>query len=734
MTGPEFTIRNRAELVDALSVAAQVEHVVLLEYLYAAFSCRHTQDPALPPGVQLASWELANRLYLITHEEMDHLGAIQQLLAALGAPPVPDAWGFPVDDPRLPFPVELTRLSLAALDRFIATESPAVPFEAALPEPPDAIRFDVLGDLYRAIVAALQDLGDPVFLGSGVVGEDPSPLTFRQNGMPVANAAQAVATITGVIQEGEGSSGADPRGHWQRFTAMRGRLAGLGADAELVSWPCVTNPVLVDTGRPNTTLLTDPVTVAVADIANRAYRALWLLLGGSYLHDWSAEDEDATVDRRQTQRFTSMLAARWMMAAAVRPLGEIMARLPAFAEQPDGPTAGACFEQYGEFRVPAQPDARKNATLDELSAIATDLAAVAADPALAAPWAGPRLAALAQDVGTIRERLAGRLGQPPRTRFEPAQPGPWLSVDFDGWYQARLATGGDPYNDPRGVSGWQFAYPGEPDLDRIIRFHPAGTFLRPHLDPGITIGVTISSATVDAGPELPGVAGGVVDLLDDPVFEGHNGVIAGDGDEPIVPLRLRIAGGGLVLERSALDEYRLPYLEQTSLGPAVDAEAPAETLRAKYGLGSNELPDRIQAAVDRLTQAITDTPAEDQLTRRILTDRRRRIGPGAFFFTVAWRLRLTGTDAVAQVPDGVPAPASDQPWWLELLSTGFDPDAGCALVRGVLHAPLPRPDGSVSAGPPPWRMELPVPAPEAVPSMPVDAMGVRPGRGPNEPE
>ena len=53
-----------------------------------------------------------------------------------------------------------------------------------------------------------------------------------------------------------------------------------------------------------------------------------------------------------------------------------------------------------------------------------------------------------------------------------------MSVDFAGWYQVRLATGAATYNDPRGVSGWQFAFPGEPDLDRVLRFQAEGTFLR----------------------------------------------------------------------------------------------------------------------------------------------------------------------------------------------------------------------------------------------------------------
>src|SRR5512133_460655 len=45
-----------------------------------------------------------------------------------------------------------------------------------------------------------------------------------------------------------------------------------------------------------------------------------------------------------------------------------------------------------------------------------------------------------------------------------------LSLHFAGWFQCRLATDPDPADEPRGVSGFTFAYPGEPDLDRVIRF------------------------------------------------------------------------------------------------------------------------------------------------------------------------------------------------------------------------------------------------------------------------
>ncbi len=735
MTAPDFEVRNRAELVDALSVAAQVEHIVLLEYLYAAFSCRHTQDATVPEQVQLTSWELARELYAIAHDEMDHLGAVQQLLAALGAPPVPDAWSFPVSNPLLPFPCELTRLDLDAVDRFIRTESPfpTAADAAAVAQPPDPIRFDVLGDLYRAVVEGLRRLGDAAFIGAPVTGPDPSPLTFRNDGLPVASAAEAIATIETVISEGEGSSGADPRGHWQRFVTMRAALEGLSADVERVSWPCVRNPVLKDTDTKDTTRLTEPVTVEVADIANRAYRALWLLLGGTYVHDWSTTDLPQTLDHRRSLQRRSMSAARWVMATVVRPLGELLARLPAFEDQPDGPTAGMCFEQYGEFRVPAQPDARLAASLDELAAIAADLDAVAGRPALSAPWAEPRLRSMAVDVRMIRDRLRGAVPPPPRSTFEPAVPGRWLAVDFAGWYQVRLATGGDPYDDPRGVSGWQFAYPGEPDLDRVLRLQPPGTFLRPHVDPGIAIGVRVTSADLDE-TEVPALAGAAVDLLENPVFEGHNGVVAADGDEPIVPLHLRIATGGITLERSAADAYAVPHLDLAAIGAVADTPA-ARALRKGHGLPervfgddrrpTQELVQHVQRARARLQAALDEAAARgDEPARRVLAHRlteTTRVWP--FGAVVVWRLRLTGTDCVVELPDGVPAPVTRSPWWLELVSTGFDQDAGCALMRGVLHAPV-----TANAGPPAWRMALQdVPGSGRSP-MPVDAMGVRVGR------
>jgi hypothetical protein len=110
----------------------------------------------------------------------------------------------------------------------------------------------------------------------------------------------------------------------------------------------------------------------------------------------------------------------------------------------------------------------------------------------------------------------------------------------------------------------------------------------------------------------------------------------------------------------------------------------------------------------------------------VLDRRLQQLGQPAWPFgaIVAWRLPLRASDCVADVPAGAPAPVTDSPWWLELLSTGFDPDASCALVRGVLHLPL-----AGNPGPPAWRIGLEEPEAEAeLRSMPVDTMGVRLGQ------
>lgn len=94
-----------------------------------------------------------------------------------------------------------------------------------------------------------------------------------------------------------------------------------------------------------------------------------------------------------------------------------------------------------------------------------------------------------------------------------------VELRFAGWFECRLATDPDLFEEKRGRLGWTFALPAEPDLDRIFRFQPTNAVLRAG---GPAVGVRVQSVAVE-GVEAPGhpLLGAPVDLLGDPVFEGR---------------------------------------------------------------------------------------------------------------------------------------------------------------------------------------------------------------------
>src|SRR5947208_12215392 len=72
------------EAVFLLNIAAEVEHALMVQYLFAAYSL---QDASRFPAAQAAllrAWRGA--LATVAREEMGHLITVQNLLRSLGAP------------------------------------------------------------------------------------------------------------------------------------------------------------------------------------------------------------------------------------------------------------------------------------------------------------------------------------------------------------------------------------------------------------------------------------------------------------------------------------------------------------------------------------------------------------------------------------------------------------------------------------------------------------------------
>ena len=155
-----------------------------------------------------------------------------------------------------------------------------------------------------------------------------------------------------------------------------------------------------------------------------------------------------------------------------------------------------------------------------------------------------------------------------------------IELRFSGWFQCRLATDPDPYDETRGVTGYVHAYVGEPDLDRIVCFQPPA-FARPL---GPRLGVAVDRVHRDGLPvsDHP-LLGARVDLLGSPKFEGRNGVVADDGLEPVYPFELEIARDDFRLVRSiAPTDPDYPYPEYFAGG----VEGAPDEIREATGIPS----------------------------------------------------------------------------------------------------------------------------------------------------
>jgi hypothetical protein len=82
-----FVIEHREALIYMLCEAAELEHGIMCQYLFAAFSLKDAPDEGLTAAQQevVARWKAA--IVRIAGEEMMHLALVQNLLSAVGAAP-----------------------------------------------------------------------------------------------------------------------------------------------------------------------------------------------------------------------------------------------------------------------------------------------------------------------------------------------------------------------------------------------------------------------------------------------------------------------------------------------------------------------------------------------------------------------------------------------------------------------------------------------------------------------
>ncbi len=147
------------ELLRLLREASEVEHALMLQYLYGAFSLKPTYA-----GLRGTGAPGSNDLLGIAVQEMMHLGSVNKLLVALGAAPNLMPQDFPYEADIYPFEFTLEPLSRHSLAKYIYAEAPAGAFNDF--RPPElgmqieralgrGVRPNHVGSLYDAVLSAL---------------------------------------------------------------------------------------------------------------------------------------------------------------------------------------------------------------------------------------------------------------------------------------------------------------------------------------------------------------------------------------------------------------------------------------------------------------------------------------------------------------------------------------------------------------------------------------------------
>ncbi len=385
---PDRTWRDH--LLTLLHVAAELEHCLMVQYLYAAYSLGGVNVPA-DLRVRVQHWQ--NLILTVAREEMGHFMCIQNVLCLLGGPLNFHRSDYPWDSDYYPFAFRLEPLTINSLGCYVFAEmGPAVDpsdigypptkrsadFERDLPRIVDAARNAAgwsgtphhVGVIYEAIIDILSDplrIPDSAFNAAsyafqaswdewgkgnrpgvkdtGTAADDPrhrSQVIVAQ----MATRTEAIRSLKQVASQGEaphlrGRLTEEPS-HFDRFFSIYRELEEF-KDCS-TSRNCPINPTVSD-ASPNQTRIECEVSREWAMLFNLRYRMLLGYIGHTYKLQRSTNPNVPSVRAGALHRaFGEMYN--------IRALADILFRLP-LTDDPDDPRrAGPPFEMPYTLDVP----------------------------------------------------------------------------------------------------------------------------------------------------------------------------------------------------------------------------------------------------------------------------------------------------------------------------------------------------------------------------------------------
>lgn len=332
-TEPKFEVpsgfNGKDYLTMLLQIDAEIEHGLMVQYLYAAYSMGGPQVPA-DYREMVHTWQTI--ILGIAKEEMGHFISVQNALKVMGAPLNFGRESYPWDTPFYPFPFTLEKFSLASLAKYVYAEAPADwldssdPWAIEIRESVDASVQDphTVGALFKVILQLVNDttlVPDETFQpstypyqakfdewGRGYVGgnrgndklgaytKSPDVLVA-----PLLSRDDTFNALSAIAEQGEGEDTKKTvPSHFERFRSIYIELKGI-LDKHSDFQPSrnvATNPVV---GKPvmttdkfsaeeektvtSTDVITNPESILWANLFDIRYRLLLNFLNHSFLLD-----------------------------------------------------------------------------------------------------------------------------------------------------------------------------------------------------------------------------------------------------------------------------------------------------------------------------------------------------------------------------------------------------------------------------------------------------------------
>jgi hypothetical protein len=377
-------------LVMLLQIGAEIEHALMVEYLYAAYSLGGSQ---VPVGSRKLVRDWRESILTVAKEEMGHLLTVQNLLILLGGPPTFEREDYPWSSPYYPFPFCLEKLSLESLACYVYAEmEPDMPASAPN-EPPEMQHFQTqdramiekivtdrvkeagweephhVGEIYNSVLAILQDptlVPDSCFdadtyalqaswdewgqgyrprqtdTGDEIETRQPDVIVVQ-----MASRTEAIAGLMAIAGQGEAPHLRGPRekgpSHFDRFVEIF-QAFETAKDPSLVR-PVPLNPTTRDPAQGGTGTYIDSLTSRTwANLFNVRYRLLLAYLAHTYRLPRTEGERGARAPMLQ-RVFAEMFN--------VKAIAEILVRLPLTDKPNDTARAGAPFEMPYTTVLPA---------------------------------------------------------------------------------------------------------------------------------------------------------------------------------------------------------------------------------------------------------------------------------------------------------------------------------------------------------------------------------------------